>query len=227
LRRKFPVFVPAFTILRWGWTWRLNIACAARDGQPRCVTIPSWTEIFCRNAVAAKEAGDLTIGGGVPAELGEQFGPTASCASGARRGCPLKRYHDGVAHLFPSLFIGRAFGVALLRAISWGKFVPPAEADVFGEVFLERNGWFADHVMQRYLNGLARRTKRPSFKQGRLKKEKENDYAQRADISGFPDYGRLAGTGKGKASRMWNIPPEVFRRFQKEGFLSHYEVPTC
>jgi len=103
-----------------------------------CVTIPSWTELFCRNAVAAERTGDFNHWWRRAAELAQQFGPY--CELRVRRAgedVPLKRYPLRCAHLSRACLLGRAFGVALLRGDFLGKFVPPAEGGRFGEVFLD------------------------------------------------------------------------------------------
>ncbi len=50
---------------------------------------------------------------------------------------PLKRYHYGVRICPEPVYWGGLSGSPYSEAISWGKFVPPAEGGKFGEVFVD------------------------------------------------------------------------------------------
>ena len=50
---------------------------------------------------------------------------------------PLKRYHYGLRICPEPVYWGGLSGSPYSEAISWGKFVPPAEGGRFGEVFLD------------------------------------------------------------------------------------------
>jgi deoxyhypusine synthase len=50
---------------------------------------------------------------------------------------PLKRYHYGLRICPEPVYWGGLSGSPYSEAISWGKFVPPAEGGMFGEVFLD------------------------------------------------------------------------------------------
>ena len=50
---------------------------------------------------------------------------------------PLKRYHYGVRICPEPVYWGGLSGSPYSEAISWGKFVPPAEGGRFGEVFVD------------------------------------------------------------------------------------------
>ena len=50
---------------------------------------------------------------------------------------PLKRYHYGVRICPEPVYWGGLSGSPYSEAVSWGKFVPPAEGGSFGEVFVD------------------------------------------------------------------------------------------
>jgi len=50
---------------------------------------------------------------------------------------PLKRYHYGLRICPEPVYWGGLSGSPYSEAISWGKFVPPAEGGQFGEVFVD------------------------------------------------------------------------------------------
>jgi hypothetical protein len=84
-----------------------------------------------------KRLGIFTIGGGVPRNWSQQFGPFIELRH--RRGgedLPLKRYHYGLRICPEPVFWGGLSGSPYSEAVSWGKFVPPAEGGKFGEVFV-------------------------------------------------------------------------------------------
>ena len=50
---------------------------------------------------------------------------------------PLKRYHYGLRICPEPVYWGGLSGSPYTEAVSWGKFVPPAEGGKFGEVFVD------------------------------------------------------------------------------------------
>ena len=50
---------------------------------------------------------------------------------------PLKRYHYGLRICPEPVYWGGLSGSPYSEAVSWGKFVPPAEGGKFGEVFVD------------------------------------------------------------------------------------------
>jgi deoxyhypusine synthase len=85
-----------------------------------------------------KRLGIMTIGGGVPRNWSQQFGPFIELRH-RRLGenLPLKRYHYGLRICPEPVYWGGLSGSPYSEAISWGKFVPPAEGGKFGEVFVD------------------------------------------------------------------------------------------
>jgi deoxyhypusine synthase len=74
----------------------------------------------------------------VPRNWSQQFGPF--CELRHRRlgeNVPLKRYHYGLRICPEPVYWGGLSGSPYSEAISWGKFVPPAEGGRFGEVFVD------------------------------------------------------------------------------------------
>jgi deoxyhypusine synthase len=134
-----PVFVPAFTDSELGLDFAVTNRLRARAGKPEL----RWDsfddlECFAETLLKQKRLGIFTIGGGVPRNWSQQFGPF--CELRHRRAgedIPLKRYHYGVRICPEPVFWGGLSGSPYSEAISWGKFVPPEEGGRFGEVFLD------------------------------------------------------------------------------------------
>ncbi len=134
-----PVFVPAFTDSELG----LDVALANRmresAGRHKLRFDPfEDLEHFASTLLRQKRLGILTVGGGVPRNWSQQFGPFIELRH-RRMGenLPLKRYHYGVRICPEPVYWGGLSGSPYSEAISWGKFVPPAEGGKFGEVFVD------------------------------------------------------------------------------------------
>ena len=99
-------------------------------------------EHFAATLLRQKRLGIFTIGGGVPRNWSQQFGPFSELRH-RRLGenVPLKRYHYGVRICPEPVYWGGLSGSPYSEAISWGKFVPPAEGGKFGELFRGCHGW--------------------------------------------------------------------------------------
>jgi deoxyhypusine synthase len=134
-----PVFVPAFTDSELGLDVALTNRMRAREGKPQFRFDPFQDlEHFAATMLAQKRLGIFTIGGGVPRNWAQQFGPFVELRH--RRGgedVPLKRYHYGLRICPEPVHWGGLSGSPYSEAVSWGKFVPPAEGGKFGEVFLD------------------------------------------------------------------------------------------
>jgi deoxyhypusine synthase len=134
-----PVFVPAFTDSELGLDFAVGNRMRQRAGKPRL----RWDafedlDYFAETLLKQKRLGIFTIGGGVPRNWSQQFGPY--CELRVRRGgedVPLKRYHYGVRICPEPVYWGGLSGSPYSEAISWGKFVPPDEGGRFGELFLD------------------------------------------------------------------------------------------
>jgi len=137
--RDVPVFVPAFTDSELGLDVALNNRMRAREGKPQLRFDPFLDlNHFAETLLQQKKLGIITIGGGVPRNWAQQFGPY--CELRVRRAgedVPLKRYHYGVRVCPEPVYWGGLSGSPYSEAISWGKFVPPAEGGRFGEVFID------------------------------------------------------------------------------------------
>ena len=109
--KNVPVFVPAFSDSEIG----LDVALLQQE-----------------------RLGIFTIGGGVPRNWAQQFGPFIELRH--RRGgedLPLKRFHYGVRICPEPVNWGGLSGCTYSEAVSWGKFVPPEEGGRFAEVLLD------------------------------------------------------------------------------------------
>ena len=137
--KNVPVFVPAFTDSEMGLDFALHNRRDARKASRRCTTIRLriWN-IYADTLLQQKRLGIFTIGGGVPRNWAQQFGPFIELRH--RRGgedMPLKRFHYGVRICPEPVNWGGLSGCTYSEAVSWGKFVPPEEGGRFGEVLLD------------------------------------------------------------------------------------------
>ncbi len=134
-----PVFVPAFSDSELGLDTALNNRLRESTGRHKIRFDPfEDLEHFAATLLRQKKLGIITIGGGVPRNWSQQFGPF--CELRHRRlgeNVPLKRYHYGLRICPEPVYWGGLSGSPYSEAISWGKFVPPAEGGRFGEVFVD------------------------------------------------------------------------------------------
>jgi deoxyhypusine synthase len=134
-----PVFVPAFSDSELGLDTALNNRLRESTGRHKIRFDPfEDLEHFAATLLRQKKLGIFTIGGGVPRNWSQQFGPF--CELRHRRlgeNVPLKRYHYGLRICPEPVYWGGLSGSPYSEAVSWGKFVPPAEGGKFGEVFLD------------------------------------------------------------------------------------------
>jgi len=133
------VYVPAFTDSELGLDVALSNRMRERAGKPRLQYDPFLDlEHFAETNLKQKRLGIFTIGGGVPRNWAQQFGPFVELRH-RRMGenVPLKRYHYGLRICPEPVYWGGLSGSPYSEAISWGKFVPPAEGGRFGEVFCD------------------------------------------------------------------------------------------
>ncbi|HLW84845.1 MAG TPA: deoxyhypusine synthase family protein [Candidatus Sulfotelmatobacter sp.] len=134
-----PVFVPAFSDSELGLDTALNNRLRESTGRHKIRFDPfEDLEHFAATLLRQKRLGIFTIGGGVPRNWSQQFGPFLELRH-RRLGenLPLKRYHYGLRICPEPVYWGGLSGSPYSEAISWGKFVPPAEGGRFGEVFLD------------------------------------------------------------------------------------------
>lgn len=134
-----PVFVPAFTDSELGLDVALNNRLRESTGRHKIRFDPFLDlEHFAATLLRQKRLGILTVGGGVPRNWSQQFGPFIELRH-RRLGenIPLKRYHYGVRICPEPVYWGGLSGSPYSEAISWGKFVPPAEGGRFGEAFVD------------------------------------------------------------------------------------------
>jgi deoxyhypusine synthase len=134
-----PVFVPAFSDSELGLDTALNNRLRESTGRHKIRFDPfEDLEHFAATLLRQKKLGIFTIGGGVPRNWSQQFGPF--CELRHRRlgeNVPLKRYHYGLRICPEPVYWGGLSGSPYSEAISWGKFVPPSEGGRFGEVFVD------------------------------------------------------------------------------------------
>ncbi len=139
VEKDVPVFVPAFTDSELGLDVALANRIRMRDGRPQLRYDPYLDlEHFTETLLSQKKLGIFTIGGGVPRNWSQQFGPYVELrARRAGEDVPLKRYHYGLRICPEPVYWGGLSGSPYSEAVSWGKFVPPAEGGKFGEVFVD------------------------------------------------------------------------------------------
>jgi len=134
-----PVFVPAFTDSELGLDVALHNRMRESSGRHKIRFDPfEDLEHFASTLLRQTRLGIFTIGGGVPRNWSQQFGPFIELRH-RRMGenVPLKRYHYGLRICPEPVYWGGLSGSPYSEAISWGKFVPPAEGGRFGEVFVD------------------------------------------------------------------------------------------
>jgi deoxyhypusine synthase len=138
-QKGVPVFVPAFSDSELGLDFALNNRLRESTGRHKLRFDPfEDLEHFAATLLRQERLGVFTIGGGVPRNWAQQVGPFIELRRrrlGER--VPLKRYHYGVRICPEPVYWGGLSGSPYSEAISWGKFVPPAEGGRFGEVFLD------------------------------------------------------------------------------------------
>lgn len=137
--KNVPVFVPAFTDSELGLDVALNNRMRQKHGKARIKFDPFLDlEHFADTLLKQQRLGIFTIGGGVPRNWAQQFGPYVELRH-RRMGedIPLKRYHYGLRICPEPVYWGGLSGSPYSEAISWGKFVPPEEGGRFGEVFVD------------------------------------------------------------------------------------------
>ncbi len=139
VEKDVPVFVPAFTDSELGLDVALANRIRIRDGRAQLRYDPYLDlEHFTETLLAQKKLGIFTIGGGVPRNWAQQFGPYVELRKRrAGEDVPLKRYHYGLRICPEPVYWGGLSGSPYSEAVSWGKFVPPAEGGKFGEVFVD------------------------------------------------------------------------------------------
>ena len=134
-----PVFVPAFTDSELGLDVALHNRMRESTGRHKIRFDPFVDlEHFATTLLRQTRLGIFTIGGGVPRNWSQQFGPFIELRHRRmNENVPLKRYHYGVRICPEPVYWGGLSGSPYSEAISWGKFVPPAEGGRFGEVFVD------------------------------------------------------------------------------------------
>ena len=137
--KAVPVFVPAFTDSELGLDVALHNRARSKAGRKGIRFDPfEDLEYFAATLLKQERLGIFTIGGGVPRNWSQQFGPFIELRH--RRGgedIPLKRYQYGLRICPEPVYWGGLSGSPYSEAVSWGKFVPPAEGGKFGEVFVD------------------------------------------------------------------------------------------
>jgi deoxyhypusine synthase len=164
-----PVFVPAFTDSELGLDLALANRIREAAGRHKIKFDPfEDLEHFANTLLRQKRLGIFTIGGGVPRNWSQQFGPFIELRH-RRMGenVPLKRYHYGVRICPEPVFWGGLSGSPYSEAISWGKFVPPAEGGKFGEVFCD-----ATVALPLIVAAVVERLDKDKGSEGKAKKEK-------------------------------------------------------
>jgi len=137
--KHVPVFVPAFTDSELGLDFALGNRVRGAEGRPKLKYDPfEDLEHYASTCLRQTRLGLFTIGGGVPRNWAQQFGPFIELRN-RRLGenVPLKRYHYGVRICPEPVYWGGLSGSPYSEAVSWGKFVPPGEGGKFGEVFVD------------------------------------------------------------------------------------------
>ena len=129
-----PVFVPAFTDSELGLDVALNIRLRESTGRHKLRFDPfEDLEHFSATLLRQTRLGIFTIGGSVPLNWSQQFGPFVELRR-RRLGenLPMKRYHYCVNICPERVLVGESSASLL----SESKFVPASEGGKFVEVFV-------------------------------------------------------------------------------------------
>ncbi|HUI85327.1 MAG TPA: deoxyhypusine synthase family protein [Candidatus Binatia bacterium] len=137
--KNVPVFVPAFSDSEIGLDVALHNRERRRKSTPELHFDPfEDLEYYAATLLKQERLGLFTIGGGVPRNWAQQFGPFIELRH--RRGgedLPLKRFHYGVRICPEPVNWGGLSGCTYSESVSWGKFVPPEQGGRFAEVLLD------------------------------------------------------------------------------------------
>ena len=137
--KNVPVFVPAFSDSEIGLDFALHNRWRRKNNLPTLHWDPfEDLEFYAETLLKQTRMGIFTIGGGVPRNWAQQFGPFIELRH--RRGgedLPLKRFSYGVRICPEPVNWGGLSGCTYSEAVSWGKFVPPEEGGQFAEVLLD------------------------------------------------------------------------------------------
>ena len=140
VRKEVPVFVPAFSDSELGLDFALNNRERDKQGKARSsVSTRSKTWSTLRRRCLRRSGWGFS-------RLAEACRVTGRSSSARSSSCgigrggedlPLKRYHYGLRICPEPVYWGGLSGSPYSEAVSWGKFVPPAEGGKFGEVFVD------------------------------------------------------------------------------------------
>ena len=134
-----PVFVPAFSDSEIGLDFALHNRARRKNNVPPLLYDPfEDLDYYAEILLQRSRLGIFTIGGGVPRNWAQQFGPYIDLRH--RRGgedLPRKRFHYGVRICPEPVNWGGLSGCTYSEAVSWGKFVPTEEGGQFAEVLLD------------------------------------------------------------------------------------------
>jgi deoxyhypusine synthase len=134
-----PVFVPAFSDSEIGLDFAVHNRVRRKNNIPPLRYDPfDDLEFYAETLLKQNRLGIFTIGGGVPRNWAQQFGPYIDLRH--RRGGEeliLKRFHYGVRICPEPVNWGGLSGCTYSEAVSWGKFVPSEEGGKFAEVLLD------------------------------------------------------------------------------------------
>src|SRR5271169_1439466 len=137
--KNVPVFVPAFSDSEIGLDVALHNRARRKNNIPPLHFDPfEDLEFYAETLLKQERLGIFTIGGGVPRNWAQQFGPYIDLRH--RRGGEeliLKRFQYGVRICPEPVNWGGLSGCTYSEAVSWGKFVPSEEGGRFAEVLLD------------------------------------------------------------------------------------------
>jgi deoxyhypusine synthase len=131
-----PVYIPAFTDSEMGLDVGLFNRRMKKKGESEIRFDPILDlEHFTGNLITQKRLGIFTIGGGVPRNWAQQFGPYLDIIT-KRTGekMPFVRYRYGVRICPEPAYWGGLSGCTYSEGVSWGKFMPPEEGGRYAEV---------------------------------------------------------------------------------------------
>jgi len=134
---EVPVYIPAWTDSELGLDLGIFNRQRRRDGRAPIDYDPYLDlDHFTDTLVAQERLGIFTVGGGVPRNWAQQFGPYVEEISkhvGRERDGQL-RYRYGIRICPEPVHWGGLSGATYSEGVSWGKFVPREEGGMWAEV---------------------------------------------------------------------------------------------
>jgi len=138
-KKGVPIYIPAFTDSELGLDFALfNRKMLAQNKKPLSFDPFLDLEHFTGLLSKQKKLGIFTIGGGVPRNWAQQFGPYIDIIKKRHKSDEkFQRYQYGIRICPEPVHWGGLSGATYSEGVSWGKFMPADEGGKFAEVYCD------------------------------------------------------------------------------------------